>query len=330
MIITRTPFRISFFGGGTDFPDYYRQHGGAVLASTINLGSYISLYRLLPFFSHRFRASYAKSELVMTPADFQHPLIRECFLHLNVTSGMEMSHVSDLPGRTGIGSSSSFTVGLLHALHAFREDPVTPDLLAREAIHVERDRVGDIGGHQDQVVVAHGGFCRVEFLTNGNFSVHHPNIPPERLQALQSSLLLFYLGTSRSAAAILRDQTAQTLRNLSALKEMRAMVPEAENVLLSTHVPLREFGALLHQTWLHKKSLARGISDTTIDTLYAAARKAGAVGGKLLGAGGRGFLLFYAEPEFHPAIRQSLPGLLEVAFCFDPKGSRVIFNQRNQ
>lgn len=323
MIISRTPFRISFFGGGTDFPEFYSEHGGAVLATTIDKYCYITIHRLAPFFKYRFKASYARTETVQDPAQFEHPLIRECLLFADVREGLEIAHVSDLPGRTGLGTSSSFTVGLLHALHAYRHAPVTPEQLAREAITIERECVGDPGGHQDQYAAAYGGFVRMDFSGSQQVVVRDLQLPDARMRALQQHLLMFYTGTEQAADHILTEQRARAKQNVCALRRMTELVNQAERAIQSDR--LAEFGALLHETWMLKKGLSSGISNGGIDDAYAAARAAGALGGKLLGAGGRGFLLLFAEPSRHDAIRARLTALREAAFSMPAEGSRIIF-----
>ena len=323
MIISRTPFRISFFGGGTDFPEYFREHGGAVLTTTIDQFCYLSIHNLSPFFKHRFRASYAKTESVVDPRDFEHPLVRECLLQLGIGGGLEISHVADLPGRTGLGTSSSFTVGLLNALHAFRGDRTTAEDLAREAIHVERTRVGDAGGYQDQYIAAYGGFLRMDFDTKG-VHIRHLALPHARVRDLESRLLLFYTGIEQMAQDILAEQKRRTAINVQYLRDMRALVDTAEKTVTDAG-DLDEFGALLHRTWELKKRLAGGISNPVIDRLYETGRSAGAVGGKLLGAGGRGFLLLYAPSSQQGAIRNALIDLKPVPFHFSDRGSEIIF-----
>ena len=324
MIISRTPFRVSFFGGGTDFPEYYREHGGATLLTAIDKYCYLSLHRLGPFFRHRFRASYAQTELVQDPSEFKHPLIRESLLLLGVRDGLEVNHIADLPGRTGLGSSSSFTVGLLNALHTFLGRPATPEELARESIEVERVRIGDAGGHQDQYAAAYGGLVRVNFGPGDGVTVHPLLIDPARRDDLQSRLLMFYLGVEQSASEILQEQTRRTSRNTEALRAMLHMVNHAQGILCSRG-DLDDFGRLLHDAWQRKKSLASGISNSEIDAAYAAAMAAGALGGKLLGAGGRGFLLVYADPARHDAVRLALRDLREVRFSFAPAGSQIVY-----
>ena len=328
MIISQTPFRISFFGGGTDFPEFYREHGGAVLATTIDKYCYLSIHTLGPYFKFRYKASYSKSEAVMHPSELQHPLFRECLLHLGTQQSLEISHIADLPGRTGLGTSSSFTVGQLHTLHRLRGDQVSAEDLAREAIEVERVRVGDAGGHQDQYAAAYGGFMRIDFRPGEQpVGVRRLTLPGQRMRAFGDHLMLFYLGVEMSAEAILSEQKKRVGQNVAALKEMLAMVDEAERILSGTG-SLLPFGDLLHQTWQRKKSLSSGISTGLIDQAYAAAQAAGARGGKVLGAGGRGFLLVFTEPERRATVRAALKGLEEVPFRFSFEGSRIIFQQQ--
>lgn len=324
MIISRTPFRVSFFGGGTDFQEFYSKHGGAALLTTIDKFCYITIHHLAPFFKYRFKASYAKTETVQSPGEFEHPLIRESLLLMNVSDGVEIAHVSDLPGRTGLGTSSSFTVGLLHALHAYQGGEVSAEQLARESILVERERVADPGGHQDQYAAAYGGFLRLDFSGKQDVAVKRIHILPDRAAELQSHLMMFYTGTEQSADHILTEQRGRVKQNTAALLEMLRMVNEAERVLCGRG-SLRAFGELLHESWMRKKSLSSGISNRFVDQAYEAARASGALGGKLLGAGGRGFLLLFAPPENHAAICEKMGDLREVAFSFAPDGSRIIF-----
>jgi D-glycero-alpha-D-manno-heptose-7-phosphate kinase len=325
MIISRTPFRISFFGGGTDFPEFYKEHGGAVLSTTIDKYCYIALHTLSPFFQHKFRASYAKTENVIAPAEFEHPLIRETLLYLNVTQGLEIAHVADLPARTGLGSSSSFTVGLLHALHAFHAHRFTVADLAKEAIVIEREKVGDIGGHQDQYAAAYGGLIRLDFFKNKKVSVKQLTLGSSRLAEFERHLMLFYTGLEQSSGVILRKQQQRTWENTATLIQIKKMVGNAENILTGKQ-SLEKFGRLMHEAWCLKKSLSCGISNTAIDLAYEAALKSGAWGGKLLGAGGRGFLLVFANPARHADIRLALATLREVTFKCNSAGSEIIFH----
>lgn len=323
MIISRTPFRCSFFGGATDYPEYFNRHGGATLSATIDKYCYLSVHRLTPFFKHRFRASYRETEFVMQPAEFKHPLIRECLLLLNIQEGLEISHVADLPGRTGLGSSSSFTVGLLNALHAIRKEHPSKEQLASEAITVERTRVGDTGGWQDQYAAAYGGLMRVDYRADG-IHVSHPDIPFDHIQQLQDRLLMFYLGVEAAGERIAADQRKRIEHNTVALTRMKTMVDEAED-LLRNGQDLDFFGDLLNEAWQIKRGLSSGISNIEIDKAYETARSAGARGGKLLGAGGRGFLLTFVPPNAQAAVRNALHPLPEVSFSFSYNGSQIIF-----
>ncbi len=323
MIISRTPFRISFFGGGTDFPEYYREHGGAVLTSTIDKYCYLLVHRLGPFFAHKYRANYAKTESVQHPSEFQHPIVRECMAMHPVDCGLEIAHVADLPGRTGLGSSSSFAVGLLNALRAFSGQSPTAEDLTAEAIHVERERIGDPGGHQDQVAVAHGGLRLIHFGPGEKIRTDTVDIPEDRRQALEQSLLLFYTGIEKSADAILSEQSRGLHRRREVLGEMRGLVYRAGEILQGGG-DLDAFGDLLHETWTRKKTLASGISNPDIDRAYATALGGGALGGKLLGAGGRGFLLLYVPPPRQPHVRAALTDFKEVGFRFSDVGSEII------
>jgi D-glycero-alpha-D-manno-heptose-7-phosphate kinase len=325
MIISRTPFRVSFFGGGTDFPEFYSEQGGAVLATTINQFCYITVHRLAPFFEHRFKASYARTETVLNPSEFQHPLIRECLLFLKIKEGLEIGHVSDLPGRTGLGTSSSFTVGLLNALHALKGDRITAEDLAREAIIVERDRVKDSGGHQDQYAAAYGGLMRLDFGNGKPVGVKKIPLTSSRIRALEKRLLMFYTGVEQSAETILAAQKNRTQQNTRVLLEMKEMVTTGERILARSS-DLDDFGRLLNDAWMLKKTLSHKISNSSIDEAYSSAQRAGALGGKLLGAGGRGFLLVYAAPKNHARIRKSLKKLREVPFSFSFEGSTIIFS----
>ena len=328
MIISRTPFRVSFFGGGTDFPDYYTEHGGATLATAINRFCYILAHPLGPFFKYKFRASYARTELVQHRDEFEHPLIRETLRHLNHEHpGLEITHVADLPGRTGLGSSSSFTVGLLHTLLALKQKPTNPALLAEQAIHIERTLVGDPGGHQDQYAAAFGGFHCYEFKGK-DITARTLQLTDTRLQELEASLMMFYTGMEMSVGELQDRQRREIKNKLEALHAMKQMVTTAETILTGNS-DLAEFGRLLHEAWTYKKSLADGISNTQIDDAYETARNAGALGGKLLGAGGRGFLLVFAEPDRQSTIRTALKRWEEVPFQFHSGGSEILLHNKD-
>jgi len=329
MIISRTPFRISFFGGGTDYPVWYRQHGGAVLATTIDKYCYISCRILPPFFEHTSRIVWSKIEQVKTVEEIQHPSVRECLKFLQITQGVELHHDGDLPARTGLGSSSSFTVGLLHALYGFKGIMPSKLQLARDAIRVEQDLLKESVGCQDQVMAAVGGLNHVRFLNHNAFEVSPVILEEERRVLLQRHLMLFFTGFSRNASDIAAEQIRTTAENTTPLRRMQEMVDEAIGILQGTG-NLDAFGHLLHESWQLKRSLTAKISTSQIDQMYDTARRAGALGGKLLGAGGGGFLLIFARPEDQPAIQEAFGGLLCVPVRFERSGSQVIFYQPDE
>jgi len=324
MIISRTPFRISFFGGGTDYPIWYRQYGGAVLATTINKYCYISCRWLPPFFEHKSRIVWSRIEQVKDISEIQHPAVRETMTFLGITEGVELHHDGDLPARTGLGSSSSFTVGLLHALYGLKGIMPSKMRLAREAIHVEQGRLKEHVGSQDQVIAAFGGLNRITFFNHDALEVSPVILSEERLSLLQDHLMLFFTGLSRTASEIAAEQIKVSERKGQALGRMRQMVEEAI-VILRGSGDLATFGRLLDEGWRLKRSLTDKISTAQIDDMYEAACRAGAIGGKLLGAGGGGFLLLFARPEEQPKVTEALDGLLHVPFRFEHSGSRVIF-----
>ena len=324
MIISRTPFRISFFGGGTDYPAWYRRHGGQVLGTAINKYCWITCRYLPPFFQHRFRVVYSKIEDRYTVDEIAHPAVREVLRYLGVEHGVEIHHDGDLPARSGIGSSSSFAVGLLHAIHALRGEMSTRTELAAEAIHIEQERLKETVGSQDQVFAAHGGFNHVEFLPNGEIVVTPLTVDPERLNALNSHLMLFFTGISRTASAVAQTYTEDLGTKEKQLRRMHAMVDEALE-LIRGRDEIALFGELLDEAWELKRSLNSSIATSHVDTLYAAARAAGALGGKLLGAGGGGFILLFVPPREQARVRQALSNLIYVPFRFDHSGSRIVF-----
>jgi D-glycero-alpha-D-manno-heptose-7-phosphate kinase len=323
MIISRTPFRVSFFGGGTDYPSWYREHGGAVLAATINKYCYITCRYLPPFFDHRTRVLYSKVESVKSVAEIQHPSVRACLEHLHISDGLEIHHDADLPARTGLGSSSTFTVGLLHALNALRGRMPSKMELAREAFHVEHNLLRETVGVQDQTLAAFGGFNRIDFAPNDDIRVSPVTLPRERIEALQDHLMLVFTGFTRTASEIAAEQIRQTAQRAGELGAIRASVDEGLS-LLNGGTDLTGFGKLLHEAWLLKKRLSSKVSTPDIDRWYEEARKAGAIGGKILGAGGGGFLLFFAPPDAHERIHQRL-NLMRVPIRFESTGSQIIF-----
>jgi D-glycero-alpha-D-manno-heptose-7-phosphate kinase len=329
MIITRTPFRISFFGGGTDYPGWYREHGGAVLATTIDKYCYITCRRLPPFFEHKHRIVYSHIENVRHNDEIQHPAVRAVLNWTNVNEGLEIHHDGDLPARSGLGSSSSFTVGLLHALQGLRGKMANKDGLARDAIHVEQNVIGENVGSQDQVSAAFGGFNRIEFHRNDSFDVAPVILPGHRIEELHDHLMLCFTGFSRIASDVAKSKIANLKIREKELKLMRAMVDEAIALLQDVSEPIESFGKLLDASWRYKRSLSDRVSTPEIDQIYQAAIEAGAIGGKILGAGGGGFLLLFAKPERQAGIRERLSGLIHVPFNFEDSGSRVVLYQPN-
>lgn len=327
MIITRTPFRISFFGGGTDYPAWFRENGGAVVATTIDKYCYISCRYLPPFFEHRHRIVCSKIENVREIAQIEHPAVRAVLGWKKVARGLEIHHDGDLPARSGMGSSSAFTVGLLHALSALDGRHISKEELAAQAIHVEQDVIRESVGSQDQVLAAFGGFNRIEFRTDGTFQVDPIVLPGGRIADLQARLMLCFTGLSRYAPEIAKATIDNFPGREAELKAMHQMVDEAIAVLRDTDKPMDRFGRLLDESWQHKRRLFDKISTPEIDDLYARARKRGAIGGKILGAGGGGFLLLYAEPGAHAGIREELAGLVHVPVCFESEGSKVVLYQ---
>jgi len=323
VIISRTPFRVSFFGGGTDYPAWYESEPGAVLVTTIDKYCYISCRRLPPFFPHRHRIVYSKIENTQTVDEIVHPAVRESLRFLKIEEGLEIHHDGDLPARAGLGSSSAFTVGLLSALYALKGQIVGKMQVAREAIHVERDLARESVGAQDQVATAHGGLNHVAF-TSQDITVQPVTLSPERLGQLEDHLMLFFTGLTRNASEVAAQQIENTSRNGVRLRAMCGMVDEAVQILAAPG-DLSGFGALLDESWRLKRELAAEVSNPRIDRMYDSALAAGALGGKLLGAGGGGFLLLFVEPERQPLVEAALDGLLRVPFRFERQGTQIIF-----
>ncbi len=327
MIVTRTPFRVSFFGGGTDYPAWYRERGGAVLATTIDKYCYITCRYLPQFFEHKHRIVYSKIENVREIAQIEHPSVRAVLGWRGVERGLEIPHDGDLPARSGLGSSSSFTVGLLHALSALEGRHITKRELAAQAIHVEQEVIREVVGSQDQVSAAHGGFNRIEFRPDESFQVEPIVLPKARLEELQASLMLCFTGLSRNAPEIAKSKIDNFSSREAELGAMQAMVDEAIGVLRDPAKPIADFGRLLDASWQQKRRLSDKVSTPLIDDLYVRACKRGAVGGKILGAGGGGFLLLFAEPGAQAAIREELSGLVHVPMRFESEGSKVVLYQ---
>jgi D-glycero-alpha-D-manno-heptose-7-phosphate kinase len=324
MIITSTPLRISFFGGGTDYPTWYREYGGAVLATTIDKRCYITCRRLPPFFEYHSRVSYSKVENVRRNDAIEHPSVRACLQFLGIEEGVEIHHVADLPARTGLGTSSAFTVGLLLGLYALKERMCDKQTLAAEAIHIEQELLQEAVGAQDQVSAAYGGFNHINFLPDGSIDVKRVLTTQSRLAELEQHLALFFTGFARTASEVAQEQVKVTHQRKRELETMLQCVQEAETIIRCTSRSLDDFGRLLHESWQIKRTLTQKITNPTIDEIYEAGLSAGALGGKLLGAGGGGFMLFYVPPERREALRTRLKKLLCVPFAFSTKGSHVV------
>lgn len=324
MIITRTPLRISFFGGGTDYPVWYREFGGAVLSTAINKSCYITCRRLPPFFEYHSRVSYSKVENVNHNSAIEHPSVRGCLQYMGIDEGIEIHHVADLPARTGLGTSSAFTVGLLLGLYGLKDQMRSKHALATDAIHVEQEILKEAVGSQDQISAAYGGFNRINFNVDGSFEVRQLITSADRLALLQQHCALFFTGFSRTASEIAKEQIRVTHQRKHELEAMFQMVNEAEAILTNPARSLEEFGHLLHESWQLKRTLTGNITNNSLDEIYETGRSAGALGGKLLGAGGGGFMLFFVPPERRQALRTRLKNLLCVPFGFSNRGSHVV------
>jgi len=324
MIITRTPFRISFFGGGTDYPSWYLKNGGNVLATSINKYCYISCRYLPPFFEHRTRVVYSKIENCGNLEEIQHPAVRETMRFLEIDRGLEVHHDGDLPARSGMGSSSCFTVGLLHALYALSGVMVSKHQLAKESIHIEQNLIKETVGSQDQVMAAYGGLNHIIFNTTGEITIRPIILTKERLVELSSHLMLFYTGIKRTASDIAKTYVTDIESKGENLCIMNELVQEALSVLSGNRC-ICNFGELLHKTWMLKKKLSPQISNGHVDQLYERARSDGAIGGKITGAGGGGFLLLFVPLSAQARVRKALKELIYVPFAFESSGSQVIF-----
>ena len=326
MLFVRTPYRISFFGGGTDYPSWYKSENkyGIVLSSTINKYSHIFLRHLPPFFDHKYRVRYFKSDLVNSLSEITHPVVRQVAQNYDMLDGFELVHSGDLPARSGLGSSSSFTVGLVQAAAAFNGLRRTKRHLAIEALDIEQKQLAEAVGSQDQVAAAFGGMNIIRFGGKSDFEVEPITVSLPRLRELESHLLLAFTGISRTASSIASKQILQIPNRSSELDSMIKLCEEAIDVLVSSK-NIEELGIMLDQQWILKKTLAKEVSNSVIDEMYDIAIKSGAIGGKLLGAGGGGFILFFAKPEYHLAIKNNLSNLLFVPFQFENLGSQIVY-----
>ncbi|MDD5052050.1 MAG: kinase [Sulfuricurvum sp.] len=328
MIISKTPHRISFFGGGTDYPSYYLKHGGKVLGVGINKYSYINIRRLPPFFEHKHRIVYSKQENVIELDEIVHPSVRETLKFFNVDYGISIHHDGDIPARSGMGSSSAFTVGLIKSLYALEGKMISKEVLAKTAIHIEQNLIQEHVGSQDQMFAAYGGLNMIEFLQSGEIIVNPVILPKNRLEEFEGSLMLFFTGISRIASEVARDQIENIHLNESNLHIMKDLVDDALEILTSEK-DLKLFGEMLNETWKLKRSLSDKISNIQIDSMYDTAISAGALGGKLLGAGGGGFMLFFVPKEQQESVKKALHGYLHIPFKFDSGGSEVIVYEPN-
>jgi len=329
MIMSKTPFRVSFFGGGTDYPAWYLQHGGAVIGTSINKYCYITVRTLPPFFEHKHRIVYSKVELLTDIKDIQHPSVRAVLAELNETKGIEIQHQADLPARSGLGSSSSFTVGMLNAMRAKQGLISSADFLANEAIRIEQDVIKENVGSQDQVWAAYGGTNFIEFKRSGEINVVPLIMNKNTVQSLNSHIMLFFTGLSRIASDIAGKKINNLDKRQQQLETMGQMTYQAKDILQANHCEISDVGTMLNESWLLKKQLTSAVSTSEVDEIYQQAMSAGAYGGKLLGAGGGGFMMFMAPPEKHQQIKQRLNKLIHVNVKTNASGSKIVMYEPN-
>ena len=322
MIITKTPFRMSFFGGGTDMESFFMENGGAVLSTTFDKYCYVNVRHLPRFFDYSTELSYAKIERVTDVNDIQHPAIREAMKMLDMHE-IRLTYEADLPARSGLGTSSSFAVGMINAFYALKGKYADKKKLADAAIYLERELCKEAGGWQDQIAASYGGFNRINFNSDG-YEVLPLIINPERKRQLNNNLMMFFTGFTRFSSDVQKANASNKADKVNQLKEMLALVDEAEKVLVDKQSDLDEFGRLLDHTWRIKRKTGNTVSTNSIDELYDKGLKAGALGGKLLGAGGGGFLVFYVEPDKQEKVKQAMEDLLYIPFEFEDGGTRVI------
>ncbi|HZK38743.1 MAG TPA: kinase [Clostridia bacterium] len=322
MLISRTPFRISFLGGGTDFERYFKEHGGSVLSTTIDKFCYITIRKMPTLFEYRNQLTYSKIERFNDPDEVEHPVVREAMKYLEIDR-IQITYDADLPARAGLGASSSFSVGLLNSLHHFKNEKLDKMALAKESIFLEQELCQESGGMQDQIAVCFGGLNRINFSADG-YEVCPLQITAQRKEFFNSRLMLFFTGFTRLSSEIALDQSQNIPERLAQLHEMKALVDEGEKILTGSG-DLRDFGELLNVTWKLKRTLSGKIATDFIDNAYARAMEAGAIGGKLLGAGGGGFMLFYVEPDKRESVKAALSELLYVPFRFEEEGTTIIY-----
>ena len=321
MIGTRTPFRVSFIGGGSDLKEFYSRAPGCVLSTSIDKYMYIFVH---PFFDKKIQIKYSKTELVENIKDIKHPIVREILSEFNL-QGVDINSIADIPAGTGLGSSSSYTVGLLHALYAYRGEIVSPKTLAEKACYIEIDVLNEPIGKQDQFAAAYGGLNIIRFIEDGSVKIEPIKMEEDAYKQLQKCLMMFYTGTSRSASEVLIDQKKNIISDkekFNAQLMMTQMVEESKDCLVKSN--LDQFGEKLDFNWILKRTLSKTISNSVFDDIYNLAKESGAIGGKILGAGGGGFFLFYCPPRYQDKLRFNLKDLKEVPFKFDKYGSKII------
>lgn len=328
MVISRTPYRISFFGGGSDYPEWSREHGGAVLSTAIDKYCYLTCRYLPPFFEHRFRVLYSIIETCQRADEIQHPAVRGALQELGITRGLEIHHDGDLPARSGMGSSSAFAVGVLHALHALASRMRSKEQLAMEAIRLEQEILKETVGSQDQIASAYGGFNVIRFQKNGTFSVQPVLLPEVRMTALKHHLMLFFTGVSRTSSDVAATFVGTLNQKEESIRRFMSMVDEGLDILLRGEI--EDFGHLLGEAWKIKRSLSASVSTEAVNEAYELALNAGALGGKLLGAGGGGFLLVFAPPGRRRHVEKALSHYLHVPFDFEPTGSQIVLYDPEQ
>ena len=323
MIITKTPFRMSFFGGGTDFSGFFNEHGGAVLSTTFDKYAYVTVRNLPPFFEYKTHLTYSKEEKVNSVDEIQHPAIRNAMKWLGMEK-IRMTYEADLPARSGLGTSSSFAVGMLEAFYALKGKHADKKKLSDDAIYLERTLCAEAGGIQDQIAAAFGGFNRIDFSKDG-YTVNPVVMSRERKKELNDNLMLFFTGFSRFSSDIQKGTEKSMKEKTKELLEIYSLVDEAQKILSDNNADLDEFGKLLDYSWNLKRGISEGISTDSIDEQYKKAMDAGALGGKLLGAGGGGFLLFYVPKEKQKSVKNALKDQMQIPFSFENEGTRIIY-----
>ena len=327
MIIVRTPYRVSFFGGGTDYPAWFKEHGGDVLGTSIAYYSYMHGRTLPPFFNHKYLVSYSKIEKTNLVGEIEHPVVREAIKYLEIKQGLEIQYHGDLPARSGLGSSSSFSASILNMLHMLKGEKVNKENLSKESIYLEQTLLNENVGVQDQILTVHGGLNHVKIEPNGEFKVNKLELTIKKKRQFESNILMFYTGVSRFASKVAADSISAIPKKQADLYELQKMVDIAINTLINGN-NTDDLGLLLNESWKIKRSLASSIAPDFVDDIYSKAIKAGALGGKLLGAGGGGFMIFYVQPKYKQQVLDALSKLLLVPFVTEEEGSKVIFNEK--